>query len=266
MNLYQDIYQGVEVDCPFCEQSGGICNEECMVKQLHAFETICVSMFRDLGIIQAFRLWLTNEFLTNTYTIRIARTFATRYCRCSAFANFIDCVDKIITYINETYSAYLTERETDAQQQLVPYQFNRIPISRLYESIQESMLHTYVHFINVEDEDLVVRPHPPLPMFVNEPYTLMYFPRTNYEICIEENTSESADTTVADCNICWETKTCKEFAKLDCHHQFCITCIGSLIKPLSEFVPVARCALCRTDIKKLTCQTEDAKRSLEEYI
>lgn len=69
---------------------------------------------------------------------------------------------------------------------------------------------------------------------------------------------------LCECNICYEQREKKLFAKLDCGHEFCKDCTIKSLQNEKRNIPC--CAFCRNQIKNIELKLETLKEEFEEFI
>ena len=57
-----------------------------------------------------------------------------------------------------------------------------------------------------------------------------------------------------ECSICYEEKEMISYIKFNCNHLFCKNCVESTIESREQ---ILRCALCRTDVKKMEMKSKE---------
>jgi hypothetical protein len=66
-----------------------------------------------------------------------------------------------------------------------------------------------------------------------------------------------------ECVICYDRKNSEEFIKLNCQHEFCESCMKTIIKK-DYFNERSSCSLCRASVSTITCKSEKIKNDFIE--
>ena len=71
--------------------------------------------------------------------------------------------------------------------------------------------------------------------------------------------------TIENCNICYEDKQNRHMVSLNCNHNFCGTCLSSVLKKCNPH-NFPNCAMCRTKIGFLIVKDEEILNTLKENL
>jgi hypothetical protein len=91
-------------------------------------------------------------------------------------------------------------------------------------------------------------------------------------LCIEIESEERTTNqileeleTIENCNICYEDKQNRHMVSLNCKHNFCGTCLSSILKKCNP-LSFPNCALCRAKIEFLIVKDEETLNTLKENL
>jgi hypothetical protein len=79
---------------------------------------------------------------------------------------------------------------------------------------------------------------------------------------IDVKMNNSNNNKILDCAICYESYSEEKCVSLNCSHEFCSTCIQSVLK----LSPEPSCALCRNLITKMSVKSEEIYKNLNKLI
>ena len=69
-----------------------------------------------------------------------------------------------------------------------------------------------------------------------------------------------------ECCICMDQKEEDNICQLNCGHSFCVTCVDASIKSFRDRNQYVICALCRTEVKKITFKNQENKDKIQECL
>jgi hypothetical protein len=69
-----------------------------------------------------------------------------------------------------------------------------------------------------------------------------------------------------ECCICMEQKEEENICQFNCGHVFCVTCIDRSLKTFRDRNQDVICALCRTEVKKITFKKQENRDKIQEYL
>lgn len=232
--------------CSFCKATGHIvtnCNNTALIY----FEYLCILQKEQIEqtetllplIMYQFADWLSMYSLDNTSAI--IRAFSVRKCGARMSLPIHTCIELITIYIFE-----LTNNNDD----YINYQPPNVNIPVVLDNVtarhMSQILESLLILQNVRKEQNV---------------------KFNINIVDEISDCNEDNECDKECSICYDTKLKKDFVKLDCNHQFCGTCITNIFQKHSlENIDVPKCALCRSNISTIKCQSENIKNDLTQFI
>ena len=102
--------------------------------------------------------------------------------------------------------------------------------------------------------------------------TLIYYPSYNTasirsvscELVLDQYLQFSEEQ--CECCICMDQKEEENICQLNCKHVFCVTCIDSSIKTFRDRNQDVICALCRTEVKKITFKKQENIDKIKECL
>jgi hypothetical protein len=69
-----------------------------------------------------------------------------------------------------------------------------------------------------------------------------------------------------ECCICMDKKEGENICQFNCGHTFCVTCVDTSLKTFKDRNKDVICALCRTEVTKITFKTQENKDKIQEYV
>jgi len=105
--------------------------------------------------------------------------------------------------------------------------------------------------------------------------TLIYYPRASLsagalvrsipsELVLDQAIEFSEEQ--CECCICMDQKEAENICQLNCRHSFCVSCIDTSLKTFRDRNQDVICALCRTEVKKITFKKEENRDKIQEYL
>jgi hypothetical protein len=72
---------------------------------------------------------------------------------------------------------------------------------------------------------------------------------------------------LCECNICYdETLKSENIVSLNCHHNFCVSCVRNIITTSRTQLKNPTCAYCRETIETITVQNKDTLNDVNNFI
>jgi hypothetical protein len=106
--------------------------------------------------------------------------------------------------------------------------------------------------------------------------SLIYYPFDNSSLLLESVRSIPSELVLNEdiqfneeqcgCCICMDQKEAENICQLNCQHTFCVTCIDTSLKTFKDKNKDVICALCRTDVTKITFKKQENKDKIEECL
>jgi hypothetical protein len=69
-----------------------------------------------------------------------------------------------------------------------------------------------------------------------------------------------------ECCICMDQNEAENICQLNCGHTFCVTCIDTSLKTFKDRNKDVICALCRTEVTKITFKKQENKDKIQECL
>jgi len=264
----QSLRQRVQC-CSLCRQRGHnitTCNSD----RLLEFEVICADAVRNFENTDDFKNWLMHNYINDQLLLK---AFVIRKYRISTRCNLEQYIHFITEYIFRTYKNTPRQQTAPLQEQPITYDEN-IELLNHYETefsnyltairtrntVREQMLEQQIAEIDV------VRSYIAYLAYLNalilreeiQQPTLMLTVETNEEENLNEN---------CQCSICWDNKEKRQFAKLECNHEFCKDCMKRTIETrTNETRTNLCCALCRSEVRTIRLRTQEVHDEIAQAI
>ena len=246
--------------CTLCRQPGHnitTCNSD----RLLDFEIICAETVRNFDNTDDFKNWLLQNYINDQLLLK---AFAIRKYRVTTRCNLDQYIHYITEYIFRTYK--------NTPQITTPYNSSYL-LTPDY-ALEFTNLLTTIRTRNIEREQILeqriaeidfVRQYIRYLSYLNSLiYRNQYQPhyQTNdLTLNIETSEEEILDET-CQCSICWDDKERRQFVKLDCNHEFCKDCMKRTIETRTNLC----CALCRSEMRRITLRTQEVHDEIAEII
>jgi hypothetical protein len=183
-----------------------------------------------------FKSFVIGYYLENP---QIVKAFSIRNCGSTTRTDIPTIVDTITNYFYDEF--YDLPELIDANDDYIPFP----NISEQDENNALDFLIDFMYYQNI---------------FTNRGTHLNTQPLiTIHSHVIEDSLKENiTDCEECECNICYNSFDNKNFVKLNCSHEFCKSCIISILKTRNYEGP--KCAFCRTNIDCLTYRSHEVKK------
>ena len=283
----QSLRQRVQC-CSLCRQRGHnitTCNSD----RLLEFEVICADAVRNFENTDDFKNWLMHNYINDQLLLK---AFVIRKYRISTRCNLEQYIHFITEYIfraykntpqqQPTYMQTTTPLQTTAplQQSTAPLQeqpltydqnvellnryetefSNYLTAIRSRNTVREQMLEQQIAEIDV------VRSYIAYLAYLNALILREEIQQPTLTLTVETNEEENLDEN-CQCSICWDNKEKRQFAKLECNHEFCKDCMKRTIETRSiETRTNLCCALCRSEITTIRLRTQEVRDEIAEAI
>ena len=298
----QSLRQRVQC-CSLCRQRGHnitTCNSD----RLLEFEVICADAVRNFENTDDFKNWLMHNYINDQLLLK---AFVIRKYRISTRCNLEQYIHFITEYIFRAYkntpqqqqpiymqttitqqqSATPAQTTAPLQQTTAPLQTTTAPLQEqplTYDQNVELLNHYETEFSNylttirnrntVREQMLeqqiaeidVVRNYIAYLAYLNALILREEIQQPTLTLTVETNEEENLDEN-CQCSICWDNKEKRQFAKLECNHEFCKDCIKRTIETrTNETRTNLCCALCRSEITTIRLRTQEVHHEISEAI
>jgi hypothetical protein len=285
----QSLRQRVQC-CSLCRQRGHnitTCNSD----RLLEFEVICADAVRNFENTDDFKNWLMHNYINDQLLLK---AFVIRKYRISTRCNLEQYIHFITEYIFRAYKNTPQQQQSIYMQTTTPLQQSTAPLQQTTGPLQEQPL-TYdqnVELLNryetefsnyltairsrntVREQMLeqqiaeidVVRSYIAYLAYLNALILREEIQQPTLTLTVETNEEENLDEN-CQCNICWDNKEKRQFAKLECNHEFCKDCMKRTIETrTNETRTNLCCALCRSEITTIRLRTQEVRDEIAEAI
>jgi len=271
--------------CSLCRQRGHnitTCNSD----RLLEFEVICANAVRNFENTDDFKNWLMHNYINDQLLLK---AFVIRKYRISTRCNLEQYIHFITEYIFRTYKNTPQQQQpiymqttTTPLQTTTPMQTTTTPVQEqplTYDQNIELLNHYETEFSNyltsirtrntVREQMLeqqiaeidVVRNYIAYLAYLNALILREEIQQPALTLTVETNEEENLDEN-CQCSICWDNKEKRQFAKLECNHEFCKDCMKRTIETRTNLC----CALCRSEITTIRLRTQEARDEIVEAI
>jgi hypothetical protein len=280
----QSLRQRVQC-CSLCRQRGHnitTCNSD----RLLEFEVICADAVRNFENTDDFKNWLMHNYINDQLLLK---AFVIRKYRISTRCNLDQYIHFITEYIFRAYKNTSQQQQSIYMQTTTPMQQSTAPLQQTTAPLQEQPL-TYdqnVELLNryetefsnyltsirsrntVREQMLeqqiaeidVVRSYIAYLAYLNALILREEIQQPTLTLTVETNEEENLDEN-CQCSICWDNKEKRQFAKLECNHEFCKDCMKRTIETRTNLC----CALCRSEITTIRLRTQEVRDEIAEAI
>jgi len=283
----QSLRQRVQC-CSLCRQRGHnitTCNSD----RLLEFEVICADAVRNFENTDDFKNWLMHNYINDQLLLK---AFVIRKYRISTRCNLEQYIHFITEYIFRTYKntpqqqqpiymqttitqqqTTITQQQTATQELPLTYDQN-VELLNHYETEFSNYL-TAIRSINTVREQMleqqiaeidVVRSYIAYLAYLNALILREEIQQPALTLTVETNEEENLDENCK-CSICWDNKEKRQFAKLECNHEFCKDCMKRTIETrTNETRTNLCCALCRSEVMTIRLRSQEVHDEIAEVI
>ena len=182
----------------------------------------------------------------------LVKSYAMRFCGAYARNNLQLCVSKIVSFI------WNVEQDMWGNQ-VQSHDYIPLPTTSILQDSLDSLDFRLAELLsglrNVQEETSE-----------NRKYNISGF------LCIEIESENRTSAqileeleTIENCNICYEDKQNRHMVSLNCNHNFCGTCLSTILKKCNPHT-FPTCAMCRTKIGFLIVKDEEILNMLKENL
>jgi hypothetical protein len=236
--------------CSFCNCEGHIitsCNNEGLIMFMEYLthlknETLAMNNGNRILSIQTVERYLYNFCSQHDSNTKLIKSLACRFCHARLRSSLQVTINKIIMYLFDI--DYMT---------LCLHEYNYIPFNeetpiRVSSIIDGILLNYMANNENNRNNDIDLDDLNKNMVVYNIVLDVLY------DTSNTDNTLEPE----MECAICYNSTKKNLFAKLECHHEFCIECTEKLIKKTHE-----DCPYCRSKINKIICYDKECFNKLK---
>jgi len=245
--------------CSFCRVQGhtvSTCNDI----RLRNFEDCCIirqSIEPSVNSRYQFKAWLLSTALNETLLVK---TFAIRKCGASRQSSIHDCIEYIIHYFYNN-----NNNQTNLNDSLLE---DFIPLTENTTSNREDLLSAAIGMLYISNQTPTIEETEinDLEQIINE-YVNYINSKNKYKINMStELELVEEQQHVCECNICYESYEKRNFIRLNCMHEFCNTCLKTILTVDTDKIQLPCCAYCRANITDIVVRSEEIKTQFEEIV
>jgi hypothetical protein len=236
--------------CSFCREPGHT-NNWCNDQRLRDFENLCISKKNEIentdNPSDCFQDWIINYCIENQV---IVKAFAIRKCGSTSRSTINTCIVNIMEYFYGEFYDLPDLINSETRDDFIPF----APLSDNYNTNDElsaGPLYVFgphqISYINVLQIINMITPFPTDTNSIGRKFKI------NTKVLPEQD-----ETTICECNICYESFNITDFVKLNCGHEFCKECTK---KSLNSCLLTQNpgCAYCREKIVNFSYKKESVK-------